>query len=270
MSHDRIERGMEGAMGDNLDSISAVALSRATRLGQTAPKMPDSFAVTGLERDDDGEMLAPNLGDWRPGRLAGASFGIEYVNASGDESVRRITAIKLRQLDGNLQLTSWCHERRAMRTFRLDRILSCHDHNGEVFETALFFRHALGLVFERLEEIVEPEDLFGPGMRLLAALAESDGYMHPDEVERVIQYCSAVLDRYGIAVTPLLGDCLPRLVRSQRPTPAIVEKSIRQFRGIDRAGRRLLLRYALEVMDADEYQSPEEFALMMRIKGELA
>lgn len=79
----------------------------------------------------------------------GQTIMIEYTDANGDDSRRRVTirAVTL-SASGTLMLRCWCHERDAWRHFRMDRISAVIDlRTGEVFEDVQgFFESELGSV----------------------------------------------------------------------------------------------------------------------------
>lgn len=256
-------------MGEWVDEVAAVAMRRRVVADLTPPSIAGGFAAIGLEAADLVDEQRIDLEGWEPRRLAGETFGIEYVRADGERSVRRITSMALRFNDGAPLLQCWCHERNAFRSFRLDRIMSCFDPDGEVFDLPSFFIRTFGIRVERIVDVVEPEDLFGDGMRLLAALSRVDGDLHADELERIVQYCVAVYDSHGADLPAGLGDALPRLVKAQRPTSTVVDKTIRRMRRTSVTQRRLFARHAVEVMDADGIQHPDEFAMISRLKAEL-
>jgi len=251
------------------DSVAEMAMAHG-RVAETVPPVIEGdFRPEGFDADDQDEAEGPDLGDWIPGRLAGATFGVEYVDSKNARSIRRITALKLLYNSGDPMLRCWCHERHAYRSFRLDRIKCCYDRNGEIFRTEEFLRDGLGIYFENLVEISEPEDLFGNGMRVLAALARIDGSVHPEETEKIIQYCVSVYDLHGANIPNRAAEIIPRLVRAQRPTTAVVDRSLRGLARATPEERRLFARYACEVADADGVQHPEEFRMLARLKDEL-
>jgi hypothetical protein len=53
-----------------------------------------------------------------------------YTDAKGATSIRTIKAINLSVIRGYETLTAWCHEKNAMRHFRLDRIESLRFEGG--------------------------------------------------------------------------------------------------------------------------------------------
>lgn len=258
-----------GQLVDAIDDVGRLAYSRGVRAEASPPPFLVNVPVGGISEEDAVDMNLPDLGDWEPGRLAGAGFGIEYVDATGACTVRRITALKLRYNAGMPLLLCWCHERGALRSFRLDRVRCCYDTNGEVFETANFLRSAFAIDINRIIEVVEPEDVFGNGLRILAALARVDGHLHPEELERMMQYCVSIYDHYGASMPLGLDKALPELAFRLRPTTVVVERSLRGLRRAAAGERRLFARYAVQVMDADSVQHPDEFALVQRLRTEL-
>jgi DNA polymerase III epsilon subunit len=49
---------------------------------------------------------------------------ITYIDADGEETSRTITPLRVREANGIVYLVSYCHLRKAERSFRLDRIFS--------------------------------------------------------------------------------------------------------------------------------------------------
>lgn len=86
------------------------------------PKVPKSIM------DDDSE----DFGDGPPIRLPLSLF-IEYVDANGGASARRISVRNLRYSKGRVAINSFCHEREEPRCFISDRVQSAEDcETGEV------------------------------------------------------------------------------------------------------------------------------------------
>src|SRR5690606_19646165 len=76
------------------------------------------------------------------GFAEGQSFAIEYVDAAGRPSSRRITVYDIQMTSSGVPcLYARCHERGAMRSFRVDRIKYCIDYDGEVFDDVPAFLH---------------------------------------------------------------------------------------------------------------------------------
>ena len=69
--------------------------------------------------------------------LADMTCIIRYVDGWGDQSTRRITIALVERRAYAVLIEAYCHERRAARTFRLDRVQECWDSGtGEVIDLA--------------------------------------------------------------------------------------------------------------------------------------
>ena len=100
----------------------------------------------------DASDLMPRAGDLAPSQIDGLqawqqrpaeelaadlTCTIGYVDARGEESVRRISVRKVLKRDGRTYLVSYCYERNGIRSFLLDRVQECWDcESGEVIELA--------------------------------------------------------------------------------------------------------------------------------------
>lgn len=123
------------------------------------------------------------------GKSSGWAGFMHYTDASGDTSSRRIVC---RSISGNGRpetVTAYCCERKAHRTFRIDRIdeLICIE-TGEVLDPATHFaelwsKGALKVADKTLTDF----------SRVLVFMARCDGEFHPLELKEV----EAALWRYG-------------------------------------------------------------------------
>ena len=102
---------------------------------------------------------------------------IVYENAKGKRSSRRISCQAIKGFASAETVISFCHERRMVRSFRIDRIIEliCAE-TGEVLDPVSHFDHlrltgALSIKDDALLEVV----------RVLAFLARCDGEYHPLE-----------------------------------------------------------------------------------------
>ena len=150
---------------------------------------------------------------------------------------------------------AWCHERRAARTFRLDRISEMHDPGtGEVYE-------AQAEIFSFIEKIshVSPEDETERAIRqnrhalnVLAYLARCDGAYHPDEQDIIAHYMADMCYERNID-----GEAILRHVRRLCPTADIFHSScaaLAKSKDINR-----FLRYAIQLIEADGIIDDREF-----------
>lgn len=108
-----------------LDNVVTILLSRPT-LSYELP-IPPGFRPE-LPTDDD--VSDPPIDD-----VLGQAFAMTYIDSKGRRSERRVTIRSVRNTAaGHTTITGYCHERKAARTFRLDRVEQLVDlATGEVF-----------------------------------------------------------------------------------------------------------------------------------------
>lgn len=188
---------------------SFMALVRGRRV---VPPSPLHFTVL-LPPADSPDMTpaldeAPDLEN-----IAGVGCTIEYVDAGGDESWRRITCRKLSRTAGSLYLQAYCHEREAPRTFKVERIseVACGA-TGELYDPADPY-FARFLATEGDASVVgfnlgvqRAADLRA-GLNVLAFLARADGKVVPEEREVMAEFCRSFAVRYGNEKFAVEGAC---------------------------------------------------------------
>lgn len=151
-------------------------------------------------------------------------------------------------------MTSWCHERGALRTFRIDRIrdLVCVE-TGEVLDPERHFedlrlRGALSVDDKALTELA----------RILVFLARCDGEYHPLEELALTSYFERYALRFGGSdrdVEAALGNC-GRLA----PDGADLIAALKKFESAPNGARlcRFVLDCGAGIIDADGRHAPEE------------
>lgn len=159
-------------------------------------------------------------------------FMIEYTNAKGEFTRRRITAYRIENRDNGLRyIIAKCHERRALRTFRLDRVNCFITQDGEVVEPDVFLSDFLNID----DRIPTPEETkrtratrafnerILPAITLLVGAARADEHLDPREAERILLYAekeALELERSGVleAVPEISAfNALNKLIRLVRP-----------------------------------------------------
>ena len=211
----------------------------------------------------DGEQpLAP---DHTEADLIGLFVGIEYRDADGDVSRRRVSVSSV----AGEHLNCWCHEAGAPRCFRVDRITFFIDLDGIAYEPAEFFRllcaDTTGVNVEWGKRVAIGDCLRRPWRReiaVLAALSHSDGFMHPTEVEAIIQFVGKEAELEGVPYTDADLEALSQTVRRVKVTEsAAIEHMETIARDCIRHPRRAakLLRSILRVAGADGHLHPAEF-----------
>ena len=130
---------------------------------------------------------------------------IDYVDAAGRESRRRITLRSLHTGNNGPILRAICHERRALRCFRIDRIECFIEPDGEVVEADDFLRETLFIDPSKLIQPESPSKEQGrPGrprlgseyapaqaarerlrspLSILVLAARADDEFHPEELD---------------------------------------------------------------------------------------
>lgn len=227
----------------------------------------------------------------------GLTFSIEYEAASGAVTRRRIMLRSISERDGDVYLRAMCFERSAPRTFRLDRVLCVIDGDGVVHDDpVVFFRDQISVVLPaspvpssgsatatppdpelaRLAPAVVEEPpgqlqrrLARDGLRVLVALARSDGLLHADEVDAVLDYVEAVCAGQGAPCAAADRTALAGYVRRQRPGSDVLEECLFRLDAAGMEAQRLLLIHAERVIQADGMEHPAEVAALGQMRTAL-
>jgi len=70
---------------------------------------------------------------------------IDYVDAAGNASRRRITTRSVKPAGSRSIIAAICHERKALRHFRVDRISRIVTFDGEIFDATTFVKDVLAV-----------------------------------------------------------------------------------------------------------------------------
>lgn len=217
------------------------------------PPAPDGCVARVAERDDDASMraVACELVDQR-GRVSGLGLYIEYSDADGVVTERRVSCRRLEAADA-FYLFAWCHERGAPRRFRVDRILQAIDvTTGECYPVASLFarlaEHGLPVVDVRLQKL----------LIILTFLMRCDGVAHPAEQEVLERAVAGYVLRFG--GDDAAYDAAMRLAASLAPDERDFMQAMKVAACQGDAGylARFILPYMAMMVDADDRHSPEE------------
>jgi len=207
-----------------------------------------------------------------------AGFGciLTYSDSKGNVSLRRVTCRKLSERAGVLYVQAYCHERGALRTFRVDRIteLACSV-TGEVFVPAtLFFErfpvaHDGGAAVGFGLNVRLATDLRA-GLNVLAFLAKVDGNVLPEERDVISRYCQSFGLRYADDRFDFDGVC--SYAENLAPDAETFYVSIERLtRSGAPAGLAALTRQcAGQLIDADGFQHEKEFYYGLKLQEALA
>jgi hypothetical protein len=273
----------------------------ATRAGILAShrKLPDAPRAVALPEEDDVDIDAHDKG--RLGHAEGQSFMIEYVDSSGRVSRRRVTVFDIKVgADGVAMLHARCHERKAQRAFRVDRIRSCIDYDGEVHDDVpAFMQETFGMASgafgrvaradveaaPRASRLGRPVGSKGKGgthhswnaLRacvrpraiLFAALSRSDGTMRDEEVEIAIGHCTEYAQGRGHDVTGKDRSTMTAYLRRQAPGVDVIRDALQSLVGDEPHEVTDFLIAALALMDVDGNRDPEEIELVNELSEAL-
>jgi len=126
----------------------------------------------------------------------GLTFGIQYGDAVGDVTQRAIRVLSVRRNpSGSIStITAWCYLRKAVRTFRVDRVLAAYDYRtGEVIDDWLSL-----LSHDEADRASYPGHATvmrkaRPGLKVLIWLAQSDLEITNAERQVLLNYVHSCL-----------------------------------------------------------------------------
>ncbi len=161
----------------------------------TPPAFPldilQAHQLTATDSDDMHDLLEEAI------ELEPVFAVIDYCDAGGSKTRRRITMRSISRGPNAPILKAVCHERRAIRAFRCDRIECFVDDDGVVTECYGFFQETMGIDLgtfasagssEALDMAQRTRDRLRPMLSVLVAAARSDGQLHPEELDAILRY----------------------------------------------------------------------------------
>lgn len=158
--------------------------------------------------------------DGRPDTIAGLCVAIDYVDASGASSKRRVVADQVYENGGSVYLQGHCLLRGEDRTFRADRVekLKLPPDWVEVSDPLAFFESYLNFSSQqsdrwndyaeqaaRYARLYEARRAANHGLRVLAFVARSDGSLADVEVSVIRDYVLSAGTLVGVDLTS--DDC---------------------------------------------------------------
>lgn len=179
---------------------------------------------------------------------------LSYVDAYGVASERRFTCRAIIGFEGATHVTGFCHERMALRTFRVDRIreLACAE-TGEMFDPVRHFDDLRSMGALRCEDKVLTDVA-----RIMVFLARCDGEYHPLEADGIAEHINRYCVRFN--ATAVMADDVIAECRRLAPDSADMSKAIRKIAKSPGGARvaRFVLDAGAAVIDADGHHAAEE------------
>jgi len=237
------------------------------------PKFPNTSPPV-IPVEDDVTMVTPEeAAEVYDECLAGHTLMIEYCDASGEQS-RRVITIRSFSSGRPGYLNAVCHERRAFRQFRLDRISTIIDRHGEIFEPAeryfeeRFKLRGAGLFSRGLETEAEENkrilNTVRDGLICLSALAGADGFLHADEVEALLRYCDIRCEANGILLQDRHVEMLSRHIESfLLPDEATLLNAAERLAAS--SALPLFYRFARQALEADGVVDVDESEMYLAV-----
>lgn len=257
-------------MNQILSSLTEV-LSVRVQL-RSLPASPVSPVLPEIDTiEPDGETL---------GYAEGQSFVIEYVGSSGERSTRPITVLSLKQgVAGVPMLFAKCHLRKTTRTFRVDRIVSCIDFDGEVHEDiATFLFENFGMSPQLATRTASQQDsdnwnsfrkAHKQHLILLAAISHADTQMTAPEVEVISDFCSKEAELLRLPTSEAFTRSAVSFIMRLRPEMPHIAAAIDALASEPADAVMRTLVAALAVVDADGVRHAEERAFLNEVAMEL-
>ena len=231
-----------------IDRISDVLRQHVGRV--RVPAAWDNFVARLPDADDCG--VADGGIDVE---IIGAQYVIDYVNAKGEPSHRRIEVRRVDVRSADALILAFCHERRALRAFLASRILEAYNAvTGEVMVDPVAYFCGLAKGSPTLEAIAKS----APGVQLLLCFAVCDGRFADEEVGVILRYMEWFTDSPGDVDWRLAE----RFVRAAWPDLARFDKAVARLRREPPEEITRLLRWARKLVHADGQLGKEEVSLI--------
>ncbi|TFL16412.1 WYL domain-containing protein [Jannaschia formosa] len=232
--------------------------------------------MTPLPIEDD-----PDEDDPGPVELDPIFLLIDYRDSKGQPSRRRITCRALvRSRGGHPSLRAICHERSAMRAFRLDRIEAVIDQDGTVTSILDFLDElaidmaGIGLAApakprKKATPIVDTAEDFRraimPSVVLLTAAGRSDHHLHDREIDAILEFIEDEwMERSDCPGPDGLDaqiESFAKAIRRLRPTTRDLDVGIEALNGANAATRDRTILALAKLVKADGVvcEAEEEF-----------
>jgi len=257
----------------HMELLSDVLADRVQR--RPLPISPQPIVITEIDDAIPDDAITLDVAD-------GQSFIIEYVDAKADFSRRRITVWEILEADGGVPwLYARCHERKAMRAFRLDRIRCCIDHSGKAYDNVALFlselfgtpispagdpggvKEAQSSAWQKVLRAVHHEAV------ILSALARVDHVLDRRELQAAADYLALEAEDRDAPVSDRELIRLIDHVSGLRPNRQAIDRALDAISRLDLKAVQRLLSAAITVMDADGQRHALEVELINRVAVEL-
>lgn len=210
---------------------------------------------------DDVSGYEPEVDDFVP-----VTFDIEYLDAKGARTARRITLIRTGETQAGIQtIMAFCHWRKALRTFRVNRIACCVDPlTGEVRSAGEYLR-----IFSQSRAPIA-DHVLGRFVTALVYMSFCDGSEHPSEWAAIEAAITGYALRYdGTDETVAQGMAMARRINPSTNDFAVALHALSQARDV-RGLAQLTLYHCGRVVEADGLIRSIEMRELQKVQHFLA
>lgn len=187
--------------------------------------------------------------------VTAASFRIEYLDGGDAPTQRRIDIKGFSEFDGKIYLEAWCHLRRAMRSFRADRVLEMTSlQTGEVISDVSSYAPSLRrMLFDPGKDYASLLAKARPGLSALIWIARADYDLSDEEMDILGEYAMARDELNRKRAEP--ADCnamtLRKWIENARPTLDEAAGALAQMKA-GGSERQLVQRFGRQLAVLDE------------------
>lgn len=221
-----------------------------------APRLPSFDGAPELIAIDDPNAVP--VGD----AIRGLTIILNYIDAEGAESTRQVSCSRLICEYGSLYLRAFCHQRRAPRKFRTDRIAGVYDAvtgehlgpGGDYFAAYLADRVGDGAGEWGL--LPGQRSALGAALIVLTFLSRCDGQCHRLESEEIDTFVAGWWMRAEIDA-PFPEQDVAARVRRLAPDVEAFELAANHVK-YDRTLRPIVSGYARRLVAADQRIAAQE------------
>ncbi|MGE5563141.1 MAG: WYL domain-containing protein [Bacillota bacterium] len=196
---------------------------------------------------------------------ASAAIQIVYVDAAGRESERRVSCRQILARGWPEAVFGYCHERKAVREFRIDRIRELYDlSTGEQRDPGPYFDALLNC-----GALGRKDEVLCDFARLLVFMARCDGEYHPLEEAALQDALGRYLRHYG-GDDEDLEDLIERCDGIAPEGVNVIHSVATLVRCPERKTlARIILDSTGSMIDADGRHAPEEVAWALELSDAL-
>ncbi len=227
----KVGKGQPSNPKDNIknNSIEKLLQNKSDKWVASKVRLPKS----------DPEEMEVRLAQPQQRRLSGMRFGLVYEDAHGSVSERKVRVVAVTKKNDDHYMQAFCEMRKAVRSFRLDRILEAVDlSTGELIELPQeFFASVVGLVrpeYEQTDQTIDDGlagkliDTFGDELRILCPVAHADGHFRKPERELILKYAETRSQEQEMQLNSKSLATLGCWLRTQDSQPEQIMECIRK------------------------------------------